>query len=281
LGHAMKTIGLALGGGGARGLCHIDFCMALDEMGLKPSIISGTSIGSIIGGFYAAGVSGIEMEEILNQIGLREISKMVDFSILNPSGLVKGRGVTDFLGKHLPVKTFEELPIPLKVTATDFYRREEVIFSSGELIPAIRASISVPAIFRPVKIGHRVLIDGGAVNPLPFDIIRNDCDILIAIDVSGTSAPSKGHSVPSMFESIMTTFHIMENALLEKKMQMIQPDIYIKPVLENIQVLDFYKDEQIRSSAKPDVARLKKELHALLNRPKSIKKRRRSVFSFR
>jgi len=137
----MKTIGLALGGGGARGLCHIDFCMALDEMGLKPTIISGTSIGAIAGGFYAAGVSGAGMEEILEQIGIREISKMVDFSILNPSGLVKGKGVTDFLCKHLPAKTFEELLIPLKVVATDYWRREEVIFDSGDLIPAIRASI--------------------------------------------------------------------------------------------------------------------------------------------
>ena len=275
----MKTIGLALGGGGARGLCHIDFCMALDEMNLKPSIISGTSIGAIAGGFYAAGVSGAGMEEILNQIGIREISKMVDFSILNPSGLVKGKGVTDFLYKHLPVKTFEELTIPLKVVATDYWRREEVIFDSGELIPAIRASISVPAIFRPVKIHHRVLIDGGAVNPLPFDIIRDECDILIAIDVSGTSVPSRKHPVPSMFESIMTGYHIMENTLLEKKMQFNRPDIYIKPPLENIQILDFYKDEAIRKSVKPDVERFKRELASIMNQSESkVEKKRRFLF---
>jgi NTE family protein len=277
----MRTIGLALGGGGARGLCHIDFCMALDEMGLKPCIISGTSIGAIAGGFYAAGVSGSGMEEILDQIGLREISKMIDFSILHPSGLVKGKGVTDFLSKHLPAKTFEELTIPLKVVATDYWRRKEVIFESGDLVPAIRASISVPGIFKPVKIQQRVLIDGGAVNPLPFDIIRNECDILIAIDVSGTSVPSRKHPVPSMFESIMTTYHIMENALLEKKIEFNQPDIYIKPALENIQILDFHKEEAIRRSVKPDVERFKKQLDALLNQAEPLIEKKKRFFPFR
>jgi NTE family protein len=261
----MKTIGLALGGGGARGLCHIDFCMALDEMGLKPCIISGTSIGSIAGGFYAAGVSGSGMEEILNQIGLREISKMIDFSILHPSGLVKGKGVTDFLSEHLPAKTFEELTIPLKVVATDYWRRKEVVFKSGDLVPAIRASISIPGIFKPVKIQQRVLIDGGAVNPLPFDIIRDECDILIAIDVSGTSVPSRKHPVPSMFESIMTTYHIMENALLEKKIEFNQPD----------------KEESIRRSVKPDVERFKRELDAILNQPESLVEKKKRFFPFR
>jgi len=251
-------------------------------MGLAPSVVSGTSIGAIVGGFYAAGVSGRGMENILDRVGLREIGRMVDFSILGRSGLVKGKGVVEFLEKHLPARTFGELKISLKVVATDFWNRREIVFESGELIPAIRASISIPAVFVPVKIDDTVLIDGGAVNPLPFDIIREDCDVLIAIDVSGTNVPSKKNQVPSMFESIMTTFHIIESSFVENKMKVSRPDIYIKPALKDIGILDFHRDEEIRKSVKGDVERFKRELEAQMKQEKVVelkpKKKKRFLF---
>ena len=278
----MKRIGLALGGGGARGLCHIQFCKALDDLGLNPAVISGTSMGAIVGGFYAAGMSGKEMEKLVDKISLLEFTKMLDFAILQPTGLVKGKAVIEFFEKHLPVKTFEELKIPLKIVATDFWHRKEVIFDSGPLIPAIRASISIPAIFVPVKIDGVVLIDGGTVNPLPFDIIKDACDLLIAIDVSGTSEPSKSHPIPSMFESIMTSFQIMETALLKNKMKYVAPDIYMKPDLVNFQVLDFHRDKEIMESVKNDVKQFKEMLKKKIseNGEKRIKKKR-VFFPFR
>jgi NTE family protein len=259
-----QRIGLALGGGGARGLCHIEFIKALDEMGLKPSIISGTSIGAMIGGFYAAGISGIEMEEVLEKVGIIEIGKMVDFSIFGHTGLVKGRGVEEFLEKYLPFRTFEQLPIPLKVVATDYWHRKEVILDSGELIPAIRASISVPAVFVPAVINGTVMIDGGVVNPVPYDIIRNQSDILIAIDVSGTMVPHKKDAKPSMFESVMNSYQILEDAVLGNKMKFVKPDLYIRPALKNIQILEFFKDAQIRKSVRTDVIQFKKDLGKLI-----------------
>ena len=89
----MRKIGLALGGGGAKGLCHIEFIKVLDELKVKPAVISGTSIGAIVGAFYAAGISGVQMESILKKIKLKDLGKMVDFSILNQSGLIKGKGI--------------------------------------------------------------------------------------------------------------------------------------------------------------------------------------------
>ncbi|MCD4795884.1 MAG: patatin-like phospholipase family protein, partial [Candidatus Cloacimonetes bacterium] len=157
----MKKIGLALGGGGARGLCHIKFIEALDELELKPSIIAGTSIGAIIGAFYASGLSGVQMENMLYEIDFKDLFKMMDFSFLSRSSLIKGRGVENFLKQNIPVSTFEELNIPLKIVATDFWREDDVVFDSGKLIPAIRASISIPAIFEPVILDDKVLIDGG------------------------------------------------------------------------------------------------------------------------
>ena len=260
----MKKIGLALGGGGARGLCHIEFCKALDELGLKPSIISGTSMGAIVGGFYAAGVSGEKMAVLVDNLGFVEYTKMLDFSILSRAGLVKGKGVMEFLEKHLPVKTFESLEIPLKIVATDFWHRKEIVFESGELLPAIRASLSVPGIFEPVEINGVVMIDGDAVNPLPMNIIRNACDILIAIDVTGTNRQPKKRPVPAIFESVMTTFHIMESAVIQNQVAIFKPEIYIKPLLENIQILDFNRDKEIMGSVRAEVEFFKRELEARL-----------------
>ncbi len=262
----MKKIGIALGGGGARGLCHIEFLKALDDLELKPAIISGTSIGAIIGSLYAAGISGKEMEELTEKVNLLDIRKMVDLNILNNQGLIKGKGVIDFIDKHLPVKKFENLAIPLKIVACEFWNRKEHLFHQGDILPAIRASISVPGIFEPVVINDTVLIDGGIVNPVPMNIIRDDCDILIAIDVTGTNKPPKKNPKPSIFESVTISFQIMESACVENQIIHYKPEIYIKPKLVNIQIFDFHKNRKIMQSVHDDITEFKKKLSKLVNK---------------
>ncbi|MFC1853569.1 patatin-like phospholipase family protein, partial [candidate division CSSED10-310 bacterium] len=242
----------------------IEFIKALDEMGLKPAIISGTSIGAIIGAFYAAGISGLEMENYVKEIKFKDLYKMIDLSLIKNSAVLKGDGVEEFLTSKIPIHDFEALPIPLKIVATDFWKRDEVIIESGQIIPAVRASISLPAMFKPVELQGRVLIDGGAVNPLPYDIIRDQCDILIAIDVSGEKIPDEDNSVPKMFECILSTFQIMQTSIVESKMALSKPDIYIKPVLRNIRVLDFHRYKEIMEGVQEDVLVFKKKLRALL-----------------
>ena len=153
-----QSIGLALGGGGARGLCHIAFLKVFDELGIRPKVISGTSIGAVIGSFYAAGLSADEMTNLLERVGFVELTKMMDLNILSDTALLKGKGVEEFIEENLPVNTFNECRIPLKIVAADFWKREQVIFESGDLIEAIRASMSLPAVFEPVKHEQRVLI---------------------------------------------------------------------------------------------------------------------------
>jgi len=262
----MKKIGLALGGGGARGLCHIEFIKVLDELGLKPSIISGTSIGAIIGSFYAAGFSGEEMEDLTEKVSLLDIRKMVDLNILNNQGLIKGKGVIDFIDKHLPVKKFEDLTIPLKIIACEFWNRKEYIFEKGDILPAIRASISVPGVFEPVVINNIVLIDGGIVNPVPMNVIRDDCDILIAIDVTGINKPPKKNPAPSIFESVTISFQIMESAFVENQIIYYKPEIYIKPKLMNIQIFDFHKNRKIIESVGDDAKEFKNKLSNIINK---------------
>lgn len=236
----MKRVGLALGGGGAKGLSHIAFLQALDELGVRPAVIAGTSIGAVIGGLYAAGVSGKQLEQLVVNLGFLDLTKLVlDFSILSNSAIYKGKGVEEFLSRGMPVQTFEEVKIPLKVVATDFWSRKEVVFSSGSLMTAIRASMALPALFEPVQLNGKVLIDGGAVNPLPYDLLSQECDLTIAIDVSGEKTYPPNNPVPNMVESILSTFQIMQASIVAAKKQLSPPSIYIKPALTNIRVLDF------------------------------------------
>jgi len=261
----MKKIGLALGGGGAKGLCHIAFLKALDEMGVKPALIAGTSIGAVIGGFYAAGISGAEIEEELKNIRLKDLYQMaVDFSLFSNSALYRGKGVEDYLSRKIPVRTFEELPTPLKVVATDFWNRREVVLEQGDLTIAIRASMAMPVVFEPVLLAGTVLIDGGAVNPLPYDLLQGECELTIAIDVSGEKTYTPDDPVPNMLESILSTFQIMQASIVEAKRKIFPPDFYVKPALTNIRVLDFYRYKEILGGVQDEVARLKEDLEKAL-----------------
>jgi NTE family protein len=236
----------------------------MDEVGVRPSIIAGTSIGAIVGAFYAAGTTGKEMAELSNSLGFREFTKMMDLSIFSRTGLVKGQAVQDFLLKHLPQCSFAGLQIPLKIVATDFWNRKPVVFTSGELIPAIRASISIPGLFEPYEDKGKILVDGGAVSPLPMEFIREECDILVAIDVSGSNVPAKKNKTPRLFENISVWSQIIQTRLIEQHLELYHPEIYVRPRLENVQILDFHRDKEIRRSVEVDVRQFKRRLRDTL-----------------
>jgi len=304
----MKKIGLTLGGGGARGICHIEFLKVLDDMNLKPSIISGTSIGAIIGAFYASGLSGKEIIDILDTLDIstkkteketslsnkevnklekfvddkitdikeyykkfENIHKMIDISFFKNTSFIYGKGVEKFFEENLPVKTFEELEIPLRIVATDYWEQKQVIFDSGALIPAIRASMSIPAVFEPVIIDDMVLIDGGITNNLPYDIIQDECDITIAIDVSGNLSIPQKLKAPNLFDNIMNSFEILQDSIIKYQMKIKTPDIYIKPTLKDVGILDFHKAYDVLGSVKDDVLQLRKELEEKMQRKSRIK----------
>jgi len=261
----MKRVGIALGGGGAKGLSHIAFLKALDELEVRPAVIAGTSIGAVIGGFYAAGVSGAGLEQMLKAIGFKELYNIVlDFSIMSNSAIFTGKKVEEFLARQIPCQTFEEVEIPLKIVATDFWNRREVIFESGSLITAIRASMAMPAVFEPVLLNGKVLIDGGAVNPLPYDLIRKECDLTIAMDASGEKTYATEDPIPNMLESLLSTFQIMQASIVEAKKRLSPPDIYVKPALTNIRVLDFYRYKEILAGVQDEVQGFKETLKNLI-----------------
>ncbi|OHD53548.1 MAG: hypothetical protein A2Y33_04025 [Spirochaetes bacterium GWF1_51_8] len=260
----MKRIGIALGGGGAKGFCHIEFLRAIEELGYRPSIISGTSIGAVIGGMYASGMSPSDIQTVISELKLLDIGKMVDISIFGMSGFVKGKALEEFFNNTMPVNDFAKLRIPLKIVATDFWKRDEHVFDKGSLVTAMRASMSLPGIFEPVQSGGRVLVDGGCVNPLPYDIIRGQCDVLVAVDVSGTKVPSDPNTSPNIFESIFTTFQIMQASIVQGMMEKLQPDLYVKPELKNVRMLEFYKYEEIKKGVDGDIRKFKDDLQKLM-----------------
>jgi NTE family protein len=270
-------IGLALGGGGVRGLAHASVLEALDEMELKPVVIAGSSMGAILGALYASGVSGAEIKDkIRRHIILKDdswndvIEKRADllkwFTAFTPGfargGLIRGEGFLRHLLAEITTTSFEDLDIPLIVTATDFWSAREVVLSEGELLPALQATMAVPGIFAPVVIDGRVLIDGGITNQVPYDHLVGKTDFTIAVDVSRARKP-ESQEIPNAFESILGTFDIMQQAALAQKVKHHQPDIYLRTEIHDVRMLDFSRIEQVFAQAAPAVDSLKRQLGGL------------------
>ena len=183
-GDNQKDVALVLSSGGARGLVHIGVIEELEEQGYHISSIAGASMGALIGGVYAAGKLA-EFREWMKGIDKRKMLELTDFS-LSINHLVKGNRIIDAIKEIVPDTPIENLPIPYCAVATDWETGREVTFRKGSLFGAIRASISLPAYYEPVRINGMVLIDGGIVNPLPLNrVARKKGDLLVGVDVSG------------------------------------------------------------------------------------------------
>lgn len=170
----MKDIGLVLSGGGARGTAHIGVIQALEEFGVHPTRISGTSAGSIVGALYAAGLSPSEMLKVVSQVSIFSAVRPT----LAPGGLLRMDGLRELLKKHLP-DTFDKLKKPLTVAAVELKIGQVTYFDSGELIPAILASCSIPGVFSPMVHRGAPYVDGGILDNLPATPLHRTCDILI------------------------------------------------------------------------------------------------------
>ena len=275
----MKKIGLALGSGGARGLAHIMMIEVFEELGIKPSIISGTSIGAIIGASYASGTDSKEMKEVVDDLIFHknsrfwQIHKRSDYTKmlnyidlgLKPGGLIKGEKFLNVLKKEIKVNNFEELQIPLKIVTTEYWDHEEIIIEKGDIHKAVIASFSLPGLFPPVNYGDKLLIDGGMVNPLPYDIIQNECDVTIAIDISAKKDKILNETPPS-YEVLFSAFQIMQNSIVNEKLKRKKPDILINTSIKGIRIHEFLKAESIYSQAKTAKDILKKKLSRLIEK---------------
>ncbi len=272
--------GIALGGGGVRGLAHIAVLETLDEMGIRPSVIAGTSMGAIVGALYASGRSGSELADLVRRHAILKTDGWKDLfekraNLLrwiggfapdfSGRGLLNARGILEILFEELQDSTFERLPIPMVVVAADYRTGEEVTFRSGALLSAVRASMAVPGIFTPEVRDGQVLIDGGVVNNLPFDHVKSRADVTIAVNVSNVRVRT-GHEVPTAWECAAGALQIMESSMLREKLRNQKPDILIQPEITGVAILDFGKVEEVMRQAQTACHQLREDIGTVLER---------------
>lgn len=264
------SIALALGGGAARGIAHIAMLEAFDELGIRPSVIAGCSIGAVIGACYAAGLSAKEIRTHLAPlvVGRRAIVKRALgrpsklFKLWSPRypTIVDGPTLLEILLPGQVNTDFSRLSIPLHLMAVEYGTMEPIVLNQGPVIPAIAASASLPSLMRPVEIDGRVLFDGGFANPTPFDIIRNDADITIAVDVTGRPdlrRPVAAHSKEELWDG---AFFALFTAVVREKEARYAPDILLRPDVGLYRTMDFPKMDEILARSAPEKERLKRFL---------------------
>jgi NTE family protein len=248
---------------------------ALDEIGVRPVAIAGSSIGAAMGAAYAAGLSGKAIrrhvislahgrgETIARLFGARAVtlSSMIAAPFGNPMLLDAQKLCAAFLPAAVP-EDFAQLEIPLIVPATDLYGRREVALSTGPLKIAIAASMAVPGLVRPVEHEGRVLVDGGAIDPLPYEHLRGRADVILAIDT--TVGPIAPRGIPDPWENLFATLQVMSHTIVQEKLKRGAPDILIRPELSTFRLLDFFHASAILRAAEPVKAEVKKRVKALI-----------------
>ena len=276
--HRNSRTGLALGGGGARGLSHIGILRELTRLGIEPDIICGTSIGALIGASFITGHLDF-IEATFRDLRKRDIVRYLDISIIPGLGWVEGHKIMSFFKENMGEVEFKDLAKTFAVVATDITHGKEVVLEEGSMWDAVRASISLPGIFRPVKVGDRWLVDGGLVNPVPVSLCRSlGADRIIAVNlcegliqdhverhgkrarirkVLVESVPDRMKGTaesliarvldptapPGMFDILADSINIMQTQIARSRLQSEKPDILLVPDVGTIGILEFDRSE--------------------------------------
>ncbi|MCB8976919.1 MAG: patatin-like phospholipase family protein [Ardenticatenaceae bacterium] len=255
-------IGLALGGGGARGAAHIGVLMELERLGIRPNLINGTSIGGLIGALYASGLTCDDLTDCFREIN---IASMYSFSGSAPS-LTGVNKIEQLLESFIGRPKFSELGIPLAVVTSDLVARKEVILDEGDVITAVLATIAIPILFPPVEREGMVLTDGGILNNTPFNIARaRGATFVIAVDLSNTApygTPDKPAPTPTgvlgralaltqrrkTWQIMSVVADIITAQTLQKHLAISRPEVLLQPLMGSIGLFDFHRmDEGIEA----------------------------------
>jgi NTE family protein len=271
----MKSFALALGVGGARGLAAIAVLEVLDELGRRPTAIAGVSIGAALGAAYAAGMPAKAIRRAVIDIAHRRaqtiarlmgarvagLSELFSIGLGNPLLLDAQKFAEAFLPSAVP-EDFASLEIPLTLIAADLHGRNEVAFTHGPLRTAVAASMAIPGLIRPIEVNGRVLIDGGAVNPLPFEHLRGKADVVIAVDCS--VGPSDVRGIPQPIESLLATFQVMGHVIVTEKLKHGAPDLTLRQDMGLFRLLDFFQASAILRVAEAKKVEIRERIEAVL-----------------
>ena len=282
-------VGLALGSGGARGLTHLGVIKTLVSAGFTIEFVSGASVGALVGAFLAAGKLD-QLVTFTSSLTRKESLKMADV-MFPTSGLIEGKKIEQFLRTNLGTVRIEDLPVPFACVATNYYTGQEVVITKGDLVTAVRASISIPGVFKPVAVDGMLLLDGGLVNPVPVQVVRDlGAEYIIAVDICPEIAKKmttqrpitdtgRGEGkekndeikLPNIFEIIMGSIAIMESQIVGMRMKTESPDIIVKPAVADIGTYDFhrYQDgvQRGRAAAGPVIPKISRYIRTSKNLP--------------
>ena len=257
----VPKFGLALGGGAARGFAHVGVIQVLEEAGIKPDYVVGTSAGSLVAAFYASGKNGAQLQQLSETM---DEATITDWTIpLLSRGMMRGDALARYVNSKTGNQKIEDLPMSLGIVATDLQTGQGVLFQRGDLGTAVRASSSVPSVFEPVKIGTREFVDGGLVSPVPVRFARQmGAEFVLAVDISSTPENAK---TGDMFQILMQTFTIMGKSI--NNLELREADVVVRPALGTVGSAEFSaRRKSIEAGRAAMLAALPKVRVALLPR---------------
>ena len=242
-----RRVALVLAGGGARGVAHIGAIEELERRGFEIAAVAGTSMGALVGGIYAAGHLEA-FKEWMCSLDRYKVFGLVDFA-LSTEGLVKGDRVMKAMQELIPDVRIEEMPVPFAAVAADLLTGREVVLDRGGLYDAIRASISIPSVFRPVHRDGMVLVDGGTVNPLPLNRVRREeGDLLVAVDVSapfGADPTTRANASLNYYKVLIASSQIMQQHISQLMCRLYRPDVLVQLPADSYGMFEFYRAAEL------------------------------------
>ena len=226
-------IGLALGGGAARGFAHVGVIQILEEAGIRPTLVTGTSAGSLVAAIYASGKNGKQLQHVAET--MEEVT-IADWTLpLFNSGMFRGDALAKYVNGQVSARLIQDMPLPLGIVATDLNSGQSMLFQRGDTGTAVRASSAVPAVFQPVKISGRDYVDGGLVSPVPVRAARKmGAELVIAVDIS---SPPDSNLAGGTLDVLLQTFSIMGSSI--NSFELKDADVVVRPVLTGISSSDF------------------------------------------
>ena len=261
-----KKLGIAFGGSGAEGIACVAYVMALEKLDVKPDIVSGTGVGGVVASMFAAGMSGEDMIDFMKEVDFPGSKRPINLNKIRDArqGILDDLGLEEYYKMVVPIKVFDRLYFPLKIVAADYVTGSETVFDDGDVARAVRAGVSVPGIFSPYEADGVVYIDGSCVNPVPFDIIRDDCDVLAAIDPTVNQALDEKDDLVTVFSATMSAYNAMKKSLTREKLNACKADICESATIEDITTFDFWRYEEIIASTNEKAERFALRLKSLL-----------------
>ncbi len=254
----LPRIGLALGGGAARGFAHVGVIQVLEEAGIRPDVVVGTSAGSLVGAIYASGKTGPQLQQVAESM---EEAALTDWTLpLFSRGVFRGEALARYVSSQVQGRTIETMAIPLGIVATDLQSGHGVVFRQGDVGIAVRASSAVPAVFLPVRINGREYVDGGLVAPVPVRYAREmGAELVIAVDISSSPDANLANDTLQM---LLQTFAIMGSSI--NRYELKEADLVVRPALSNVKGADFTARRRAIEAGRAAMLALLPQLRALI-----------------